>query len=887
MSVLNLDRLLRPGSVALIGASNTEGTVGNVVMKNLLTGSFQGPVFPVNPKYQTVCGVYAYQSIASLPFAPDMAVVCTPADTLPGIITELGEKGIRAAVVLSAVSRTGGEDSIESRMLRAARPYDLRVLGPNCIGLLVPGMGLNASFAHTGCEAGKLALVSQSGALCTSMLDWANAHGIGFSHFISLGDSADVDFGDLLDYLGSDHATSGVLLYIESIKHARKFMSAARATSRNKKVIVIKAGRYQAGARAATSHTGALAGDDEVFSAAVQRAGMLRVHSINQLFQAAETLAFARPVSGKRLLILTNGGGPGVLATDELIANKGELAGLSENTVTELDGILPAGWSRDNPVDIIGDADSGRYLRTLEILLEDRNHDAILVMLVPVALIDNEKVARAVTEKIRQVRRPVLTCWIGEEGVSKAREIFRDAGIPTYDTPEAAIRAFMQMVEYDENQRSLLETPASIPEEFRPDTDTAAGIIQQAISEKRELLSEPEAKSILVAYDIPVVETHIARDIDAVVQTAEEIGYPVALKILSPDISHKSDIGGVLLNIESGRLLAAAAEGMQSSIGKLKPAARLQGFTVQSMLDRPEAYELIVGVMSDPIFGPVILFGEGGTAVEIIADRAVALPPLNMALADGLISKTRISHLLSGFRNVHGIDIEALKLTLCKISQLIIDHPQITELDINPLLADRKGVVVLDARVVVTPTRRTGPERLAIRPYPRELESRVQLDGAEILIRPIKPEDEPQHHDFVRHLSHEDLYFRFFRAVDDLSHEQLARFTQIDYDREMAFIAVGHDEDGNPETLGVNRVVTDADNTEAEFAIIIRTDFHGKGLGSLLMNYVIDYCRSRGLKRITGTALLENRAMLSLAKRFSFEIRKNYQDNIAEMELVL
>jgi acetyltransferase len=621
MSVLNLDKMFKPESVALIGASTSKGTLGYVVMKNLLAGDFSGPILPVNPKYKNVSGVHAYHDIASLPVVPDLAVICTPARTIPGIITELGERGSRAVVVLSAGLREKmDEKTLEQLALDAAKPYGLRILGPNCVGLLIPSIGLNASFAHTNSLPGNLALVSQSGALCTTILDWAKSRGIGFSHFISLGDSADVDFGDLLDYLGSDASTHGILLYIESVKLARKFMSAARATSRNKPVIVIKSGRVAEGARAATSHTGALAGSDEVFDAAIRRAGMLRVNTINQLFDAVETLAHSRQIKGNRLIILTNGGGPGVLATDDLIGHGGRLAELSSETMQALDEILPSTWSKANPVDIIGDGGADRYVNVLKILLKDANYDAILVMLVPAAVIDNKEVAKVVAEEINKTNKPILTCWMGADGVAEAREIFEQANIPSYDTPSSAIRGFMQIVEYGQNKESLMETPPSIIEGLEQDNACVCKVIKNALNEKRNILTEPEAKEILAAYGIPIVETKIANSVDDVSNIADELGFPVALKILSPDITHKSDVGGVLLGIDSGQTLRIAAEGMLARIKKSRPNARIDGFTVQKMENRPGAHELIIGVATDPIFGPVVLFGQGGIAVEIMND---------------------------------------------------------------------------------------------------------------------------------------------------------------------------------------------------------------------------------------------------------------------------
>lgn len=872
MSVINLNNLLNPNSVVLIGASDRPLSIGNVVMKNLLNGGFDGPILPVNPKYETICGMTAYKRIADLPVVPDFAVICTPAHTVPDIIMQLGEKGTRAAVVISAgFHAVDDANSLEQEMLDAARHYDFRILGPNCVGLLVPGIGLNASFAHTDSLSGNIAVISQSGAICTSILDWAKSRGIGFSYFISLGDSSDVDFGDLLDYLGTDTHTTGILLYIESIKFARKFMSAARATARNKKVIVIKSGRMAEGAKAAASHTGALAGNDDVFDAAIRRAGMLRVYSIQNLFDAVETLAHVSGINGDRLIILTNGGGIGVLATDSLIANGGHLAELAPKTIKALDEFLPATWSRNNPVDIIGDSDAKRYVKALKVLLDDPNYDAILVMLVPAAIIDNTEVARAITEAITESHKPVLTCWMGEDAVQDSREIFEKNSIPQYETPESAISAFLQAFEYNENQKNLIELPPSIPEDFKPDKERVRTIIKSVLSEKRNILTEPEAKEVVDAYQIPIVKTLIACDVDEAVKQAKSIGFPVALKILSKDISHKSDVGGVLLNIESASILQLSAEGMLERIKKSNPDAKIEGFTVQAMVDCPNDYELIIGVTTDSIFGPVILFGHGGVSVEVVNDKAIALPPLNMKLANDLVQRTRIAKILKGYRDVKSVNMEAILVSLVKISQLIVDHPELQELDINPLVANNNGVIALDARIKINTVAPDAKSHLAIRPYPQELEELSKLtSGAEILIRPIKPEDEMAHHEFFSHINQEDIYFRFFRAVNNFSHSQMAHFTQIDYDREMAFIVILKNSAGNNETIAVSRVVSDADNIEAEFAVLVRSDMQQKGVGNKLMSKTIDYCREHGTKRLVAHTLVINIPMQKLAKKFNF-----------------
>ena len=889
MSVLNLDKLFHPQSIALIGASDRDKSLGNIVMRNLMAGGFAGPVLPVNPKYKTIKGVYAYQTIDALPVVPDLAIICTPAPTVPQIISELGNKGTRAVVVISSgFHENNGDHELERQMLAAAEEFDLRILGPNCVGLLIPRLGINASFAHTGSLDGNIAVISQSGAICTAILDWAKSRGIGFSSFISLGNGSDIDFADLLDYLAVDSHTQGILLYIESIKEARKFMSAARAASRNKNIIVIKSGRIAEGARAAASHTGALAADDDVFDAAIRRAGMLRVYTIQNLFDAVETLAHAKFTRGNRLAIMTNGGGVGVLATDYLVRQGGKLAELSAETIASLNDCLPPAWSHGNPVDIIGDSDADRYVNALSVLLKDNTCDAILVLLVPVAVIDNREVARRVAELIQQSGKPVLTCWMGAEAVADSRRLLERAGVLNFETPESAVRAFLQIVEYDRNQQSLMEVPPTIPENIRPDKQKVQSIINQVLKENRTVLTEPESKQVLAAYDIPVVETRIATTVDEVVQCAEELGFPVAIKVLSKNITHKSDLGGVLLDIESPYILRAAAEGMLVRIRQMQPGVQIEGFTVQKMVHRPGAYELILGVKDDPVFGPVILFGEGGTPVEVIKDRAVALPPLNLNLARFLIERTRIFRVLRGYRNIPPINMEALQLALVKISQLIIDHGELKEIDINPVFSDAKGVLAVDARMVIAPSSAEPAARLAICPYPQELEEPFQLEnGMQLLLRPIKPEDEPAHHYFLTHTDPKDIYFRFFRSVSNLSHSQMARFTQIDYDREMAFIASRKNETGESETIGVVRAVSYADDSEAEFAIIVRTDMQNLGIGKKLMEKIIDYIRAKGIKRMTGQTLLMNTAMQNLARKLGFKTTHNLGEETIDLSLDL
>jgi len=873
MSIRNLQYLFRPKSVALIGAGKTPSSVGAVLARNLFAGGFDGPIMPVNPKHQAMSGVLTYPDIASLPVTPDLAVISTPPDSVPGIVAELGARGTRAAVIITAGfgENSGQGKELERKILTAARSHLLRIAGPNCLGIMVPAVGLNASFSHLAPAQGHLAFVAQSGAMVTSVLDWAHSRGIGFSHLVSLGDMADVDFGDMLDYLANDAGTRAILLYVEAVTHARKFMSAARAAARMKPVIAVKAGRHPEGARAVASHTGALAGVDAVYDAVFRRAGMLRVRTLDEVFDAVETLAMTRHLKGERLAILTNGGGIGVLATDALMDAGGRLAELSDQTIARLDACLPSTWSRANPVDIIGDAPGSRYSAALGVLRADQGVDAVLVLHCPTAVAPGAEVARAVVDTVANTRGPtVLTSWLGEHCAQEGRRLFTASRVPTYDTPEQAVTAFMHMVDYHRNQEALMETPPSVPEEFVPDTGRARAAIERAVAAGGEWLTEPDAKDLLAAYDVPVVSTRTASTPDEAAALAADIGGPVVLKILSPDITHKTDVGGVALDIAGPAAVRAAAAAMLERVAVARPDAHLAGLTVQPMVRRPGAHELIVGVTEDPQFGPVLLFGQGGAAVEILDDKALGVPPLNMQLARELMSRTRVYSLLCGYRNYPAANLEAIALALMKVAQLVIDVPGIVELDINPLVADAYGVVAVDARVRVTRATRTA-ERLAIRPYPKELEEDIPLaDGRTLRLRPIRPEDEPSLHAAFAKLSPEEVRLRFFTPMKTLSHMMAARFTQLDYDREMAFVLTQHGAPGETDILGVVRISTDPDNERAEYAVIVRREMTGMGLGVLLMRRIIDYARSRGIGEIYGDVLSDNTTMLKMCRVLGF-----------------
>lgn len=872
MSIRNLDSLFDPASVAVFGASQRPGRVGTTVWRNLRAGGFAGPLYAVNPKYHELDGQPVVARASQLPQAPELAVICTPPATVPGLIAQLGERGTRAAVVLTA--GLSAEQKHDIRV--AAQPHLLRILGPNCIGMLSPHLRLNASFAHTDALPGEIAFVSQSGALTTALLDWARSRGIGFSHFVSLGEHVDVDFGDMLDYLASDPATRAILLYIESVTQARKFMSAARAAARNKPVIVVKAGRSEVGQRAAASHTGALAGSDMVYDAAIARAGMLRVDTLQQLFMAVETLARFRTNTADQLTILTNGGGAGVLAADAAAQAGVELATLSEATLQRLDELLPGTWSRGNPVDIIGDAPVERYVHTLEVLAQDPAAGAVLLMHAPTAIVPSADIAQAVLPLATQQPARLMGCWLGEQAVAQARQTFQDANIASYITPEQAVRAFGFGVTYRRNQAQLMEAPPVLCDGPVCDTAAVQALVHQTLAQGRDMLSEAEAKSVLAAYGIPVVPTRcVGPAPDEAAQAASDMRYPVALKILSPDISHKSEVGGVVLNLDSPQALRGAAQAMLERVRRLRPEARLEGFTVQPMVRRARARELIVGASIDSVFGPVILFGQGGTAVEVVGDRAIALPPLNVPLARALVQRTRVAKLLRGFRDTPAVDMDALHAVLVAVSQLLADVPQITELDINPLLADHDGVLALDARIRLAADAPGGARNFAIRPYPADLIDSFDWQGRRLTVRPIRPEDEAQHLAFLERLSPEDIRMRVFYSRRSIERTELARLTQIDYEREMAFVAVAPDPDdpnGREQTLGVVRAIADPDNVAAEFGIIIRSDLKGGGLGHILMEKIIRYARDHGTQRLVGTVFTENKPMLDLARELGFEV---------------
>ncbi|HEV6963817.1 bifunctional acetate--CoA ligase family protein/GNAT family N-acetyltransferase [Roseateles sp.] len=869
MTQRHLDRLLHPQSVAVFGASDKPARVGTTVWRNLVAGGFKGQLAPVNPRLAELDGVRCHRDVAALPFTPDLAVLCTPPHTVAALVDELGRRGTRAAVIVTA----GLTPQQKQATLAAARPHLLRLLGPNCIGVLSPHAGLNASFTQANALPGELALVSQSGALLTALLDWANTERIGFSHLVSLGEHMDVDFGDLLDHLAMDRHTRAILLYIESITAPRKFMSAARAAARVKPVIVVKAGRAAAGMKAAASHTGAMAGEDMVFDAAIRRAGMLRVDTLKELFIAAQTLARFRDNRSAELMVMTNGGGAGVMVADAASALGVKLARPGDALMRRLNAVLPATWSHGNPIDIIGDAPAQRYVDTLTALFDAPEAGAILFAHAPTAIVSSREIAEACAAPIAARPGRVMSCWMGGDTVAPARRCFEDAGIADYQTPEEAVRAFALMQTYRRNQAALRQTPTASAN-AEPDLAGARRIVDAALAAGREWLDEVDAKALLAAFAVPVAATQrVPPTPGAAVAAAREVGGPVVLKIVSPEILHKSDAGGVRLGLQGDEAVRQAAQEMLDQLQGQRPDARIEGFTVQAMAQRPHAQELIVGAHVDAIFGPVLLFGQGGTAVEVVGDRAIALPPLNRALARDLIDRTRVARLLAGYRGRPPAQLDAVCDALIAVARMLADLPELAELDINPLWADEHGVLALDARVRLSAARPSGVAHFAVRPYPSELERHLVWRGRRLLLRPIRPEDEAQHRALLDASDPGDLRMRFFQAPRRMTHDELARLTQIDYEREMALVAVDEHDPTGVSTLGVARLVRDPDNVEAEFAILVRSDLKRLGLGRLLMQALLDYAAGCGTQRIIGYVLRENLAMLALLRQLGFDIR--------------
>jgi acetyltransferase len=875
MTIRNLDRAFSPRSVALIGASQRPGSLGALVLSNIVSGGFGGAIFPINPKYRDLSGRACFARVADLPEVPDLCVIATPAQTVPGLIEEIGQFGGRAVVVITA--GVGSEGQLRQRMLEAAGRHGVRIIGPNTIGLLAPLVRLNASFTHIPARAGSLALLSQSGAIVSSIIDWAESEAIGFSQIISLGDMADVDVGDCLNMLATDPKTSAILMYLESIPNARKFMSAARAAVRLKPVIAIRPGRHEQAARAAQTHTGALAGADAVVDAAMRRAGIIRVNDLEDLFSAAEITARFKPLERGRVAIVTNGGGAGVLAVDHLIDRGCELAELSPQTLAALDAVLPPNWSHANPVDIIGDAPPERYLAAMRLVADDPGVDVVLAMNCPTALASPIAAAQALADVVQDGlinNKPVLATWLGQFAATEARRVLNTAGIASVDTPAKAADAVSILTRWRRLTSRLQRVP-SAHEAIHVDRPAAGAALAIAATAGRSMLTEPEAKSVLAAYGIAVPRTLTVTSIDAVEAAAAELlvgSSRVAVKMLSASLTHKSDLGGVVLDIETADAARAAAQAIHDRLAAKGLASALDGFAVQQMIIRPMAQELLIGVTTDPVFGPVLMFGAGGVSVEVVRDTTMELLPVDDVLADDMISRTRISALLAGYRNRPAADRGAIVLALKAVSQLLIDFPQIVAIDINPLLADADGVIALDARIEIDPQRLAiAPPNpaLSIRPYPGEWTTQLALGARSFDLRPIRPVDAELYPRFLERVTAEDLRLRFLVPTSELSPETLIRLTQLDYDRDIAFVALCRPEG---DLAGVVRYAADPDGKHAEFGLLVRSDLQGIGLGTGLLRHLIDYARARGIIELTGGMLRENERMAAVCRELGFEM---------------
>jgi acetyltransferase len=865
--------LLAPRSVALVGATARAGALGAIVYRNLAAGGLRGELYAVNPKHREVFGRRAYARLSDLPQAPDLAVIVTPARTVPEIIADAGAARVRAAVILtSGFGESGAEGrALQEKALAAAQRGGVRLLGPNCIGVMRTDCGLNATFARTPALAGNLAVVSQSGAMCGALLDWAHPSRVGFTSVVSLGAALDVDFGEVLDFLVADEATRAILMYVEGIRDARRFVSALRAAARVKPVVALKVGRYASGSRAASSHTGALVGSDAVFDAALRRAGTVRIKTYTQLFAAARVLAAERAPEGERLAILTNGGGPGVVATDSAAENGVPLAQLSAQTIALLDARLPPQWSHGNPLDIIGDAPPERFAAATAAALADPGVDALLAMYSPVAVTAPEAAARAVAEAARGSRKPVLAAWLGDIGDGASRAALESHGIPNFYTPENAVEAFSILCAYRRHRAQLFEVPSlRDPEAREPDWAAALAIRQRALAEGRALLTEHEAKALLAAFHLPVPRTIVCPDKAAAAAAAREIGFPVVIKLHSPDIAHKSDVGGVRLDLQNASMVDSAFDEMMRHVRALRPEARIEGAVVQPMLRFAHARETLVGVASDAVFGPVVSFGAGGVSVEAVRDTALALPPLNPALAHELMRRTRVHRLLTEYRNVPAADLDALAGILVAVSRMVCALPWLKEMDLNPVLAHPGGAVIADARVVIDPAQppRAAPRypHMAIHPYPEALEGEIRLrDGSTARVRPIRPEDAAREQRFFERLSERSRFQRFMQYLRELPPKLLARFTQLDYDRELALVAL-HGE----EFVAVGRYAPLADGVSAEFALAVADQWQGKGLGHALLERLCEAARAAGYAALLGHILEANHDMLELAAHLGF-----------------
>lgn len=873
MGVENLDYIFKPKSIAVIGASSTVGSAGYRIFRNLIGSGYEGVVYPVNPKHDSIQGVQAYPSVTDLPKVVDLAIISTPAQTVPDILEQCGKKGIKGILIISAGFKEIGPEGValEKKLLDIKEKYKLRIVGPNCVGFVVPYLNLNATFIGSMPDKGNIALFSQSGAVCGAILDWAQASKVGFSSFISVGSMLDVDFGDLIDYFGMDIHTRSIVLYIESVTDAKKFMSATKSFARAKPIIVIKSGRFKEGAKAASSHTGAMAGEDAIYEAAFRRAGIVRVNEIEDLFNCSSILAKQPRPPGRNIAIITNAGGPGVLATDSVIEKGGSLAKLSNETMEKLNKVLPPTWSHGNPVDIIGDGDEERYQKAIEICLEDKNIDGLLILCVPQVVANPDKLAERLIDIARKTTKPIITSFMGEASVMHARQILNTNNIPTYDTPDAAVESYMYLYHYERHLAQLYETPEELHIKTPAHKETIKKILDAAEKEKRELLNEIESKTFLELYGIKTTKPHVAETEDKAVQLAEKIGYPVVMKIHSPQITHKSDVGGVVLDLRCKEDIKKTFKEMVKRAKEKVPDAKILGVTIQKMI-KTRGYELIMGSKKDPVFGSAILFGLGGIYTELFKDRAIGFPPLNQVLAQRIIEKTKAYELLKGFRGLPPVNMMKVEETMVNFSQLIIDHPEIKEIDINPLIASGDDLIAVDARIILDKNWKDKPH-LIIMPYPTKYVKTVKLkDGIEVLLRPIKPEDELLWLDMFQTFSQETVRFRFFRIVKDTPHEMRTRYCNIDYDREIAIVAEVKEKEKR-RFLGVTRLILKPGSTdEAEYALVVTDKWQRLGLGSEFIDYTIEIAKDKKVKKLYGVVLKDNVPMITLCREKNFKI---------------
>ena len=884
-----LTALFEPKSVAVIGASDRENSVGNIIFKNILSSGYKGRLYAINPKHDTIQGQQAYKSIEEIGARVELAVIATRAQTVPHLIEQCGRSGVRNVIVITAGFSESGHigAAIERKMLEIARSYNVRILGPNCLGIIRPELGLNATFAKITAKAGNLALVSQSGAMCSAVLDWAKANDVGFSSVISIGMTADVDFGEILDYLIYDSRTHYILMYVEGIRNARRFMSALRSAARIKPIILLKAGRHEAGAMATATHSGMAAVSDTVFDAAVRRAGVVRVQNVGQLFYAAKALASKFRPQGNRLAIITNGGGPGAMAADRAGDLGIPLAELTNETMAVLNKAMPSNWSHANPIDIGGDATPERYRDAIMAVTHDANVDSTLVMLSPQAMTDPLGVAKAIIEVADKLNRSLICCWMGEEQVREGRKLLEENGIPAFRMPETAIELFHHISKYYRNQKLLLQTPEPTRQHGRPEAEGAKMLIEALLAERRKVLSEMESKAILRAFKVPVAQTMVARTATEALLLAEQIGFPIAMKVDSPDLPHKSDAGGVRLNIGNAPAVRNAYHDIIDTVHKRRPDAKINGVSIEPFLSRPNGRELMIGVFRDPIFGPVITFGAGGFDVEIFSDRSVALPPLNRFLAKDLIDSTRAAKILGQFHNMPPADRESIKEVLLCISEMVCELPWIQELDLNPLIVDEDGAIAADARIVIDHAASATGDRYAhmsIYPYPVHLVQEWQMnDGQVVTIRPIRPEDADMEQEFVKNMSDESRYYRFMDTLRELTQTMLVRFTQIDYDREMALVATiakeGEDgQEARDHQIGVARYVVNPDGESVEFALAVGDDWQKCGVGRKLMTALIECARMKGYRAVVGDVLSTNAKMFRLMTSLGFTIHPHPDD---------